>query len=217
MLLACGLPALAGEGSQQATVDEIVKAAYDTAGAGFPCRVKARGKPKMLRWEEVDRCLNGAAGKVDWEKVAGDLSRLSGSQGSLSPAEIAAMVEPSASAHMLKFEQVLAVRDPEALLPLTNSILKFLPESALKDLPVYDKQGTHVGSFLGTYSYERTGGLASANTYRLSLFQYTDRNGKVQPVSDKLLLDSFGVPWKDAAGQVGFRLPVERFLKDGKK
>jgi hypothetical protein len=75
---------------------------------------------------------------------------------------------------------------------------------------VTDKYGTDVGTFAGTYAYERTGGLATANTYRLVLFQYRDRNGNIQTAADKLLLDSFGVPWKSAMAQRGFCLPSDR-------
>jgi hypothetical protein len=37
-----------------------------------------------------------------------------------------------------------------------------------------------------------------------------DRNGNVQPAADKLLLDSYGVPWRDARAQRGFRLTSEK-------
>jgi hypothetical protein len=117
-------------------------------------------------------------------------------------------VEASLSAHALTFDRVFVVKDPETLVPLTNSLLKFLPADSLLNLPVYGKAGTQVGTFMGTYSYERTGGLASANKYSLVLFQYADRNGNVQPAGDKLLLDSFGISWKEAQGQKGFRLKL---------
>jgi len=42
-------------------VEQAIQSAYQTASAGFPCKLKSKGKPKMLRWEEVDRCLNSAA------------------------------------------------------------------------------------------------------------------------------------------------------------
>jgi hypothetical protein len=191
-------------------VDALVARAYETAASGLPCRIKGRSKPKILRWEEVDRCLNEAAGRVDWEALKGELQELrKGFRGVPGP-EIDAAVDSALSAHALAYDRVFSVKDAEVLLPLTNSLLKYLPADSLQGLAVSDRAGTKVGTFLGAYAYERVGGLSSANPYRLSLFQYTDERGNPQSVSEKLLLDSFGVPWKEAAAQRGFRLPPER-------
>src|SRR5213593_4775563 len=57
-------------------IDASIQTAYQTAVAHFPCKVGTRGKPKMLRWEQVDRCLNDAAGRVDWEGLRGQLAEL---------------------------------------------------------------------------------------------------------------------------------------------
>jgi hypothetical protein len=193
-------------------IDGAVRSAYQTASTGFPCRLKGRGKPKMLRWEEVDRCLNSAAERVDWDVLKRQLESLRAASGT-SAEEFRGTVESGLSQHALTYERVFAVKDPEVLLPLTNSLLKFLPADSLEDVPVFDRVGTQMGTFLGTYSYERSGGLASANTYRLALFQYKDRNGNVQPAGDKLLLDSFGVPWKEAQNRRGFRLPSDKLFE----
>jgi len=192
-------------------IDQAIQSAYQTASAGFPCKLKSKGKPKMLRWEEVDRCLNSAAERVDWDALRRELESLRAAS-RVSAEEFRGTVESGLSHHALTYERAFAVKNPEALLPLTNSLLKFLPADSLEDVPVFDRVGTQVGTFLGTYSYERSGGLASANTYRLALFQYTDRNGNVQPAGDKLLLDSFGVPWKEAQNRRGFRLPSDKLF-----
>jgi len=162
----------------------------------------------MLRWEQVDRCLKDAAGRVDWEGLRGQLVDLRKEFPSVRADAFVSAVDSSLSAHAITYDRVFVVKDPETLVPLTNSVLKFLPSDSLQTLPVYDKGGTQVGTFIGTYSYERTGGLASANKYSLVLFQYADRNGNVQPAGDRLLLDSFGVPWKEAQSQRGFRLKL---------
>ncbi len=189
------------------SIDVAVAEAYAVAAAGFPCKIKRRGKPRMMRWEEVDRCLNEAVSRVDWNGLALRLDGVRASAQGYSPADFSAAVEASLSAGALPFERLFATKDENILLPLTNSLLKFLPADSLMGLPVSDKFGTQVGTFAGVYSYERTGGLTTANRYRLALFQYTDRNGNLQSASEKLLLDSFGVPWKDARSQPGFRLP----------
>ncbi len=192
------------------SIDVAVAEAYAAAATGFPCKIKRRGKPRMMRWEEVDRCLNDAVSRVDWNGLSLRLNGVRTSMRAHSPADFAAAVEASLSAGALTFERVLATKDENILMPLTNSLLKHLPADSLMDLPVSDKFGTQVGAFAGVYSYERTGGLATANRYRLALFQYTDRSGNLQSASEKLLLDSFGVPWEDARSQPGFRLPSDR-------
>ena len=101
------------------------------------------------------------------------------------------------------------VKDDKALLPLSNSVLKFLPADSLLDLPVTDKTGKKIGTFSGMYTFEKMGEI-SGTKQRHSLFQYTDVKGKMQSSSDRLLLDSFGVSWKDAVQQRGFRLPADR-------
>jgi hypothetical protein len=187
-------------------IDEIISGAYQSASAQFPCKIGTGGRLRMMQWSKVDACLNAAAGRVDWQGVSKQLEALRLPPVSFSINEFAAAVEASLSAHALTFDKVLAVKDERALLPLTNSLLKFLPADSLHDLPVFDRTGTAVGTFSGIYPYERQGGLASANVYRLMLFQYTDKTGNVQSASEKLLLDSFGVPWKEARTQPGFRL-----------
>ena len=193
-----------------AAIDAAVLSAYRTASAGFPCEIKGRGKPKMMRWEQVDRCLNDAVNKVDWPAFSRQLENMRSSAKGISPAEFNAAVEASLLEHALLFESVLVVKATEILLPLTNSLLRFLPADSLTGLAVSDKVGHEVGTFTGVYSYERSGGLASANMFRLVLFQYTDRDGQVQSSSERLLLDSFGVPWKDARSKKGFRLTMEK-------
>ncbi len=193
-----------------AKLDALISGAYQTAAAKFPCKVKSAGKFHMIKWQEVDRCLNGAADSVDWDGLTRQIEALKAGTERISAAEFATALESSLSAHALKFEQVFSTKDERALLPLTNSLLHFMPADSLRDLPVTDRAGTHVGAFSGVYVYERTGGLSTANTFKLTLFQYTDQNGNVQSSTDKLLLDSFGVPFSQASPQPGFRLPADK-------
>jgi hypothetical protein len=218
LILVCGvLPGLrtASGGvlpkETSAAIDAAVLNAYRAAAAGFPCEVKGRGKPKMMRWEQVDRCLNDAANRVDWPAFSRQLETARSGTAEVTPAEFNAAVQASLSEHALPYDSVFVVKTKdEMLLPLTNSLLRFVPDDALTGLPVSDKVGTQVGTFTGLYAYERSGGLASANMFRLVLFQYTDKNGHVQSSSGRLLLDSFGVPWKDARSKKGFRLTMEK-------
>ena len=190
-------------------IDTIIAGAYQAAAAKFPCKI-GTGKHRMMSWQKVDRCLNDAAAEVDWEGISKQLEALRVEPTRISIGEFNGAVDTSLAAHALPYEKVFIVKDERALLPLTNSVLKFLPADSLHDLPVFDRTGSEVGRFSGVYPYERQGGLASANTYRLMLFQYTDKLGNVQSASEKLLLDSFGVPWKDTHTQPGFRLTSEK-------
>jgi hypothetical protein len=197
-------------GELQNKIDALVAPAYQTVAIAFPCKLKTRGKPKMAQWQAVDRCLNGAAERVDWRTLAGELEKVRAATPGLTAIEFWAAVDSSFSAHALPYDKVFVLEDPKTLLPLTNSLLKYLPADSLQGLDVVSKDGTRVGSFQGTHSYERSGGLATANTYRLIVFQYADQGGNIQSSSEKLLLDSFGVPWKDARSQPGFRLSSDK-------
>ncbi len=189
-------------------LEEAVVEAYQSASTEFPCKLKAKGKPSMLEWQNVDKCVNGAYEEVDWDSLSLKLRQIHQRSG-LPPDDFLSAVESSLAAHAVPFDRVFSVKNADALLPLSNSLLKFLPPDSLIDLPVYDRAGTKAGSFSGSYTFEKMGVL-SGTRQRHTLFQYTDRNGKMQTSTEKLLLDSFGVPWKDAAPQPGFRLLSER-------
>jgi hypothetical protein len=194
-------------------VESIVTGAYQMATAKFPCKLKSKGKPKMLRWQDVDRCLNAASDRVDWNAISGQLQNLRQTS-RMTWAELITAVESSMAAHALSYDKVFAVKDTKALLPLHNSLLKFLPPDSLQNVAVFTKSGERVGTFSGVYTFERSGELAAANSYRMSIFQYMDSKGDLQApaASNRLLLDRYGVPWKDAISQPGFRLTSERLL-----
>jgi hypothetical protein len=198
-------------------LDALVTTAYQSASAGLPCRVKAGGKPHMIRWQDVDECLNDASGRVDWQALRTQLEPFRAAVPNLSPNDFDAIVGAAFSARALPFEKVFVFKDKDPYLPLTNSLLKFLPADSLQGVEVIDKTGKGIGTFAGTYSFEKTGGLATANTYRLTLFQYTDTAGNIQSANERLLLGSFGVPWASVKGQPGFRLTTDNLARPGAK
>lgn len=216
MLLLCFSPFGFGQNPSvavQVQIDDLISGAYQSASIKFPCKLKARGKPKMLRWEDADKCLNNANNRVDWEELSAKLQSIRKSYG-LQAIDLISAIESSLAARAIPYEKIFQVKekDVEALLPLSNSLLKYLPPDSLLDLPVYSKEGDRVGSFSGVYSYERSGGLAMANSFKISLFQYTDQNGRMQAPTGRLLMDSYGVPWKGALKQAGFRLPSDKLI-----
>ncbi|MDM7994160.1 MAG: hypothetical protein QUT30_00600 [Acidobacteriota bacterium] len=191
-------------------VDAVILEAYQSVSSAFPCKLKAGGKPKMLSWEGVEKCFHKAYKKIDWEALSRKLQKIR-EEGRYQKVDMTSAIEASLKAHALPFDKVFLVKNEKALLPLSNSILRSLPEESLLNLPVYDKEGKQVGTFAGGYTYEKMGAI-SGNIQRHSLFQYTDSNGKMHSSSDRLLLDSYGVPWKDAKAQPGFRLTSERLM-----
>lgn len=193
-------------------VAAVVAAAYTSAAAQFPCELKSTGKPKMLLWQGITECLNGANDRVDWDGVSRELQKIR-DEYRLSANEIISATESALTDQALPYNKVFSVKEKnrKALLPLSSSLLKFLPDGSLEGLPVFEKKGRRVGVFSGTYAFERAGEV-TGNMSRRKLFQYTAPNGEVQPAAEKLLLDGFGVPWDEAAAQPGFRLSADRIV-----
>jgi len=216
MSLSLALPALGQNNREELKkkVDAIVAQAYKEAVMKFPCGLKTSGKAKMGRWKDVENCVNPAHDLVDWEGHAAALKKIRDDE-RISPEDLAVVVEAALTEQALPYHKVFRVREKEeneTLLPLSNSLLKFLPENSLAGLTVYNKDGESLGTFLGAYPFERSGGLTILNEYRMMNFQYTDLKGSAQAPTEKFLLDSFGVPWRDAWFQPGFRLPSNKLF-----
>jgi hypothetical protein len=192
-------------------VDAVIATAYQAAASKFPCKAKPRGKAKILRWQDIEKCVNYAHDRVDWETLSLQLQKIREAD-RVDVVSMTEAIEASLSAQALPYSKVLIVKESKALLPLSNSLLKFLPANSLMNLPVYDAKGELLGSFSGIYAFEKRGGLSSANSYRMSSFQYTDLKGEMQAPAERFLVDLYGVPWKDAQSQPGFRLPSDKLI-----
>ncbi len=193
----------------QSRVDAVVVKAYEAASVQFPCKAKSGGSPKMVRWQDVAKCVNYANDRVDWEDISRQLQDIR-KEFRVQAEEMLSLAEASLASHKLSFDKVFIIKDERALLPLSNSLLKFLPEGSLQDLPVFEKAlKKQVGTFAGLYSFDKSGEL-SGNRSRLVLFQYNDLKGNIHSAAERLLLDQFGLPWKDAKSQPGFRLPADK-------
>ena len=218
-LFLLGLTATAVSQLPKETADKIdatVALAYQVAAAKLPCKISTSGGSHMLDWKDIDKCMEQARLRIDWNALAGQLKELRPAH--FPDGDFASVVENSLSRQALAYNQVFRVKSAEAMLPLTNSILKYAPEKTLMDQPVFLLKGKQpIGVFGGIFFYERAGALATGNTYRLALFQYIDAQGKVQTPSDKLLLDSYGVPWEKIQAQPGFRFPVDMLPGIGRK
>ena len=195
-------------------VDAIIAQAYKEASAKFPCKLSTSGKVKMGNWKDVENCVNSAHDLVEWETHAAALKKIR-EDDRISMEDITLAIEAALTKHAILYDKVFLVKKKEesvALLPLSNSLLKFLPEKSLTKLLVYDKDGTLRGTFLATYAYERSGGMRVLNEYRMVSFQYTDTKGEAQTPNEAFLIDLYGVPWRDAWYQPGFRLPSNKLF-----
>ena len=194
-------------------LDATIALAYQAAATKLPCKVSPTGKAHILDWKDVDKCMSRAVLRVDWEELSRRLNDLQ--PPNISGGEFIAAVENSFSKQALPFEKVFRVKNEKALLPLTNSLLKYLPPNSLMDQPVFDqKSKKSIGAFAGVFFYEREGGgTVSGHGYRLALFQYVDSQGKIQAPADRELYDSFGIPWTLVMSQPGFRFTTEKLLE----
>ena len=196
-------------------VDAIISQAYREAVVKFPCKLKTSGKAKMGRWKDVENCVNPAHDLVDWNVHAEALKTIREEE-RVSREDMAVIVEAALTAQAISYDKVFLVNEKEegnALLPLSNSLLKFLPDNSLADLAVYSKKGDLLGILVGVYSFERSGGLEFLTGYNMVNFQYTDLNGIVQAPGERFLMDLYGVPWRDAWHHLGFRLPSNKLLR----
>jgi len=195
-------------------IDGIIATAYKEASVKFPCRLRTFGKAKMGRWQDVENCVNPAHDLVNWDGHADALKKIREEE-RISHEDLTAIVEAALTARAILYDSVFRVNEKDALMalmPLPNSLLKFLPENSLANLAVFGKNGDLFGSFIGAYPFDRSGGLTILSEYRRMNFQYTDLRGNAQAPTDVFILDSYGVPWRDARSQPGFRLPSNRLL-----
>ena len=59
----------------------------------------------------------------------------------------------------LTLEQLFQVRRQEIFFPLTNNLLRTIPEESLQGVAVYSSEGELLGEFSNTVPYHRSGGL----------------------------------------------------------
>jgi hypothetical protein len=189
-------------------IDALVAKAYQAASVKLPCKISTARSSHMMDWKKVDKCMEQARLRVDWDELSSQLKALR--HPSVSEGDFASAVEESFARQALPYKAVFKVSDEEALLPLTNSILKNAVQNTLLNRPVFPLKGKlEIGRFSGVYYFERGAAIATGSSYRLALFQYTDPQGHVQSPPDKLLLDSFGIKWFEIEARPGFRFPVE--------
>ena len=120
-------------------IDSLIVTAYQTAAEEFPCKIETEGSIRIMRWQDVNRCLDNAVNRVDWGDLAVQIEKLREEEGLLRE-DMTPIVESALSAHIVPYDRIFTVKKKKALLPLSNTVLKYAPENSLKDLPVFDKR-----------------------------------------------------------------------------
>lgn len=143
----------------------------------LPAELKTKGKPAVARWDKVDKVLTGFR-----ERANGMDCRIT-------------------------LGQVFRSGKKEVFFPLTNNVLRTVPEASLAGVSVFSTEGELLGEFSNLVTYERSGGLYARDSYSLVYFQFTDRRGELQSSGNRLLLDTFVVKWSDIRDQPALEDP----------
>jgi hypothetical protein len=197
-------------------IDTAVASVYEAASVKLPCKLSNGANSRMLDWKDVDKCMERARLRVNWDELARQLIALRPTH--LPEGDFAAAVEKSLERQALPYNKLFRVKSKNAFLPLTNSILKYALQDTLMGKPIFLQKGREpVGMFAGIFTYEKAGAMATGNTYRLSMFQYTDAQKIMETPTEKLLLDAYGVRWNDIESSPGFRFPVDMIPGVGRR
>ncbi len=140
----------------------------------LPRKLKTRGKPRMGRWEVVDKTLNELS-----QRLQGKSCRLT-------------------------FGQIFDNGRDDVLFPLTNTVVRIVPEESLSGLTVITREGNELGPYQGRVRFDRSGGLYALDKYTLYYFQYRGSDSQVHAAGTRLLLDEFGVRWSELRNRVAF-------------
>ncbi len=138
----------------------------------LPVKFKTRGSLQRARWEQVDEVLTGLS-----EDLRGMRCEI-------------------------KFEEIFRTDKEELYVPLTNNLVRVVPETLLKGLPVFNQSGELLGEYESRVTYQRTGGLYATDSYILYYFLYKDTEGEVESSGNHLLLDEFLVLWSDLSERI---------------
>ena len=142
----------------------------------LPVKAKTRGKPKVIKWELVDKTMDS-------------LDKFEG----------------ASSLCQLTFEQIFKTDRDDLYFPLTNTVIRLAPEGTFDGLKFYTKDEVEQGTFENRVTFERTGGLYARNSYQVYIFQYTTPSGRLMKIGPQLLLDNFVFKWEDIKDKVAYR------------
>jgi len=73
-------------------------------------------KTRMLSWQDIDKCLNSANDRVNWEGLVSQIRKIRETGGS-PVMDLASAIESSLADHAIPYNKVFRVKETEALLP----------------------------------------------------------------------------------------------------
>ena len=138
----------------------------------LPTKFKTRGKPRVGKWEDVDKVLNALDKKLEVMQCS------------------------------FTFSEVFKQNREDVYFPVTNSVVRIVPEDSLMGLTVFTKEEFELGEYAGAVRYEKSGGLYAQKSYSLFYFQYMGKDSNLHSVGSRLLLDDFVVKWDDIKDRV---------------
>ena len=141
----------------------------------LPVQLKTRGRVRTARWEQVDEVLAG---------LDRDLQQLTCE---------------------FRFEEIFRTDKEELHIPVTNNVVRTVPEATLKGVPIFNQSGEHLGEYESRVSYSRRGGLFRSDSYTLYYFQFRSSEGELQSSGNHLLLDNFLMRWSDIADRIAVK------------
>ena len=145
----------------------------------LPMKLKTRGKPKRARWEQVDRVLT-------------DLRE-----------------ELKQTACQFRFDSLFKSKEKPLYIPLTNNLIRTVPDETLQGLTVFYQSGEAAGEYLSRLTHERSGGLYARRSYTLYSFQFRNTDGEIMSTTKDLLLDNFLIRWSDIQSRIAINTQGE--------
>jgi hypothetical protein len=146
----------------------------------LPVRLKTRGKPQRAHWEQVDRTINTLQDRLQGRACS------------------------------LRFEHLFQSRKDDVYFPLTNLLIRVMPETALSGVPVFNQSGDLLGSFASRFMVEKSGAFYNRQKVTLYFFQYKDDQGELHDSGRELLLDNYLVRWADVRDRVAMTTQENR-------
>jgi hypothetical protein len=143
-----------------------------------PKKIKPHGPHRILRFEDIDRRLAEATAWLEQNRL-----------------EMAAGETAEDGKVVFRFEDLFQPSRSDVLFPLSNNVLRLVPEASLAGLVVFDGTGTVLGTFSNKYPFTRQG----ERSFTLYFFQYQTSSGALRRTGPDLLLDRFSVRWQDVA------------------
>lgn len=162
-------------GQQTATPPEKGSCEELTVKNKLPKEVGKRKGPDRLKWEEVDRILTNLH---------------EGLQGRACQFTFSALF------------QVKSKKEQVVYFPLTNNVLRTVPEGSLHGVQVHSMEGKPLGQYDSRVPHEKSGNALAKRSYTLFSFQFKNPSGEFESVGGRLLLDEYLVKWDDVKDKV---------------